>query len=88
VVENPSTSNVDSSDSSSDESIPTSARPSTNQKRQHVDWWDSSDDDLLASYARRFANQNQPVQNDGEIPSTSSSSVPIRPLNHQMMMKR
>jgi hypothetical protein len=46
----------------------------------------SSDDDLLVSYARNFANQNEPVQNDGEIPSTWSSSVPPSKKIHRRIV--
>jgi hypothetical protein len=46
------------------------------RRRPESEWSDSSDDELLVEIARRYKIHNQPIQNDGEIASSSSASVP------------
>jgi hypothetical protein len=54
------------------------SEPSKTSKRRRIESEssDSSDDDTLVAIARRYTINNQPIQNDGELPSTSFASAP------------
>jgi hypothetical protein len=64
---------IESSDSSSDEAIATTVWPKRRRIKSYQS--DSSEDEFLVAIARRTTRQNQPVQNDGAVASTSSSAA-------------